>query len=52
MRELARGMNAPIRNHAEVSEAPPDVDAHDGWLKAYDAMRDYLALIEKLEAAR
>jgi hypothetical protein len=52
MRELARGMNAPIRNNTEVSDAPTDVDAHDGPLKAHDAMRDYTALVEKLEAAR
>jgi hypothetical protein len=49
--ELARGMNAPIRNNTEVREAPPDVDAYDGPLKAHDAMRDYLALVEKLKAA-
>ena len=52
MRDLARGMNAPIRNNAEVSEARPDVDAHEGPLKAHEAMRGYLAPIEKLEAAQ
>jgi hypothetical protein len=51
MRELARGMNAPIRNNTEVRTAPPEVDAYGRPRKSHDAMRDYLALVEKLKAA-